>query len=74
MLKILMQRIREIKLLQVTSRYPREVGLNARLGIHGWGPTSPIAVIITESGAMGWGGSRISPEDAERFVGRAWAS
>ncbi len=70
-LKALTQCIREIKLLQVTSRYPREVGLNARLGIHGWGPTSPIAVIITESGAMGWGVSRISPEDAERFVGRA---
>lgn len=50
--------VREVRSLRVSSSYPREVGLNARRGIHGHGPTTQVRVITTDQGAQGWG---ISP-------------
>lgn len=64
-------RITRIETSQVVCHYPREVGLNARLGIHGTGPTTPVCRLITDRGAEGWGIARITPEGVAPLVGRA---
>lgn len=63
-------RIQDITTLKIKSRYPRVVGKNARLGIHGTGPTTQIRVITTDKGAAGWGISWISDQDMPDLNGR----
>jgi D-galactarolactone cycloisomerase len=47
--------IRSVELRTLPTRYPRTVGRNARLGSHGTGPDSRIAVLHTDDGRAGWG-------------------
>src|SRR5690606_20025333 len=61
-------RMQEIKFSTVTLNYPRLVGKNARLDLHGYGPTVEICCIITDKGAMGWASLRGSKRDAEKIV------
>lgn len=51
-------RITDIKFSTVKLKYPRQVGKNARLDIHGWGPESGIHILYTDKGALGWGMNR----------------
>src|SRR5688572_20178214 len=61
--------ISRIEAGQLESRYPRTVGKNARLGSHGSGMTSPMAVVHTDQGAMGWGLLR-GDADLSQLIGR----
>ncbi len=47
--------IDQVLFSKVKLNYPRLVGKNARLDVHGMGPTVDIAVLKTRQGAMGWG-------------------
>ncbi|TYP97282.1 L-alanine-DL-glutamate epimerase-like enolase superfamily enzyme [Sphingobacterium allocomposti] len=60
--------IRQIKFSSVRLQYPRLVGKNARLDIHGFGPRVDICVIETDQGARGWGSLRGSRRTAEQLV------
>ncbi|QDP97522.1 mandelate racemase [Microlunatus elymi] len=44
-----------VRSAELPTHYPRTVGRNARLGSHGDGGTSAIAIIDTDSGQSGWG-------------------
>lgn len=66
-------RISDIKTLKVKIRYPRLIGKNARIGVHGWGPTAQIRVIITDRGAVGWGLSWGDEGDIPNLIGRSVA-
>ncbi|HZO91444.1 MAG TPA: enolase C-terminal domain-like protein [Chthonomonadaceae bacterium] len=48
-------RIARIQTRTIQNRYPREVGRNARLDVHGTGPASQIRILTTDQGAVGWG-------------------
>lgn len=60
-------RIQEVKYSTVQMKYPRLVGKNARLNLHGYGPNVEICVIKTDKGAMGWASLRGSRKDAEQI-------
>ncbi|MBO0812507.1 MAG: mandelate racemase, partial [Microlunatus sp.] len=62
--------ITAVRLVDLTTRYPRVVGRNARLGSHGPGPIATAAVISTDSGAVGWGLVERGHGDPESAVGR----
>ncbi len=51
-------------------RRPRHAGSNARLGAHGVAVHVPLARLITEDGAWGFGRCRASLEEARQIVGR----
>lgn len=61
--------ITSVDLTTLRTRYPRTVGRNARLGSHGDGGESTVAVIGTDSGARGWGLVERRPEDHGSLVG-----
>ncbi|NLS79825.1 MAG: mandelate racemase [Chloroflexi bacterium] len=63
-------RICRIETRKIEIRYPRVVGLNARLGIHGAGPTVQVREVLTDQGARGWGLSRKPPEEMPDLTGR----
>jgi len=65
--------ISNIKTLTVKISYPRLVGKNARLGIHGTGPTAQIRIINTEQGAVGWGLSWAKEEEFTELIGKSVA-
>ena len=52
----------------VRLQYPRLVGKNARLDIHGYGPNVEICCIHTKQGAMGWSSLRGNRRDAEQVA------
>ncbi|HIE29034.1 TPA: mandelate racemase [Candidatus Poribacteria bacterium] len=56
-------RISDIKTLKVTSRYPRMISKNARVGVHGTGSTAQVRVITTNQGSVGWGLSWADEQD-----------
>lgn len=61
-------RITDIRFTTVKLNYPRQVGKNSRLDIHGFGPVSGIHVLYTDQGASGWGLNRGSEKILkERF-------
>lgn len=60
-------RVQEIKYSTVQMKYPRLVGKNARLDLHGYGPNVEICVIRTDKGAIGWASLRGSRRDAEQI-------
>lgn len=62
--------IEKIQFSNVKLQYPRLVGKNARLDLHGYGPQVDICIIYTNRGAMGWGSLRGSRSDAEKTVDR----
>jgi D-galactarolactone cycloisomerase len=59
-----------VQLLELPTRYPRTIGRNARLGSHGSGGTSTVAVITTDTGASGWGLVEGHPDPITTIVGR----
>lgn len=63
-------RISTVRLASLETRYPRTVGRNARLGSHGDGPGSHVAVLVTEDGRTGWGLFEGPPGDVARVEGR----
>lgn len=63
-------RIAEIEVSELTSRYPRTVGRNSHLGSHGDGPVTPIAIVRTDQGAVGWGIIRGAPNAYTELLGR----
>ncbi|MBE8721127.1 mandelate racemase/muconate lactonizing protein [Sphingobacterium sp. Ka21] len=66
--------IQSINFSSVRLQYPRLVGKNARLDLHGYGPRVETCIIHTDKGAMGWGslrGSRRHAEDvAKELLGK----
>ena len=63
-------RIASVRLARLETRYPRTVGRNARLGSHGDGPDSDVAVLVTDDGRTGWGLVEGPPGDVARVEGR----
>lgn len=49
------RRIQRVATTQVTTRYPRTVGRNARLGSHGTGFATPAVELTLDDGTRGWG-------------------
>ncbi|MGV3764114.1 enolase C-terminal domain-like protein [Parapedobacter sp.] len=60
--------IQSITFGDVRMQYPRFVGKNARLDVHGFGPRISICTITTDKGATGWASLRGSRSDAQRIV------
>ena len=48
-------RIERIEFGEVAFHWPRHVGKNARIGVHGQYKTAPLVKLHTDQGAMGWG-------------------
>jgi len=55
-------KISDIKFSNIKLNYPRQVGKNSQLDVHGWGPNSGIHVLYTDKGASGWGINRGSQQ------------
>lgn len=60
--------IRSVAFGDVRMQYPRFVGKNARLDVHGFGPRLGICTITTDKGAKGWASLRGSRDSAQRIV------
>ncbi|MFP3897490.1 MAG: mandelate racemase/muconate lactonizing enzyme family protein, partial [Anaerolineales bacterium] len=67
---LLEHRIQDIQSFEVKTRYPRVVGRNARLGVHGRGPSTSVGMIRTDRGATGWGVATIDDAEAQQLIGR----
>lgn len=67
-------RIQDVRFSNVRMQYPRLVGKNARLDIHGYGPRLDICIITTDKGAMGWaslrGSIRGAQDVAKEMIGK----
>ena len=59
-------RITGYELKRARLHWPRLVGKNARLDVHGNGPTENVVVFETSNGATGWGQIGWSPDDTRR--------
>lgn len=72
------QKIKDIDFRQIDLTWPRTVGRNAVLGVHGKGPRPTVCILKTDSGATGWGmirGGRNSVKAiANRVKGKSVAS
>lgn len=68
------RRIAAITTAPITSHYPRIIGRNARLGVHGTGPTSTAVAVSTADGAIGWGLATGPTGDLQQLIGRDVAS
>ncbi|MEM6798723.1 MAG: enolase C-terminal domain-like protein [Planctomycetota bacterium] len=67
-------RIAKIETRFVPYRWPRLVGKNARIGVHGQEKRARIAVLTTDQGAVGWGvTSGRDRKSLQPFVGRSVA-
>ncbi|RCK70203.1 mandelate racemase [Desertihabitans brevis] len=62
--------ITAVDLHRLPTRYPRTVGRNARLGSHGSGGESAVAVLRTDTGQVGWGLTEGTGGDPRTVVGR----
>jgi len=60
--------IREVGFGDVRLNYPRLVGKNARLDIHGYGIRNEICILTTDKGAQGWASLRGGRGGAQRLV------
>ncbi|ACQ78906.1 Mandelate racemase/muconate lactonizing protein [Beutenbergia cavernae DSM 12333] len=63
-------RIASIETSRVSTRYPRNVGRNARIGNHGTGFDTTAVIVRTDAGASGWGVVEGSLDGADAVVGR----
>ena len=61
-------KITNVGFTTVDLNYPRQVGKNSHLGIHGMGPSIHVGVLDTDKGARGWGMTRWA-DDAEQIAG-----
>jgi L-alanine-DL-glutamate epimerase-like enolase superfamily enzyme len=48
-------KLHSLEIRRVALRYPRLVGKNSHLGVHGRGPDVTVCIIRTDKGASGWG-------------------
>lgn len=64
-------KVKEVKILRVSSRYTRTIGRNSRIRNHGDGPNTQIRIIITDKGAMGWGTSYTPEEQMPNLIGKS---
>lgn len=48
-------RIARLETRQISLRWPRQAGKNAKRDVHGFGPSPRIVILHTDQGAMGWG-------------------
>lgn len=62
--------ITRIDILPLETVYPRTVGRNARLGSHGSGGQSTVAVVSTDTRYEAWGLVEGHPDDTSDVVGR----
>ncbi len=63
--------IRSVKLGEIKFSWPRLVGKNAKLDVHGQHHRERILQIITDKGAMGWGQSGFrNEEEAAALIGK----
>ncbi|HOM76493.1 MAG TPA: enolase C-terminal domain-like protein [Anaerohalosphaeraceae bacterium] len=60
-------RIASVDVKTVQLRWPRQVGKNSRLDVHGWGPRETVCRITTDKGAAGWGQFLAGPQDVQRI-------
>ncbi|HUF61143.1 MAG TPA: enolase C-terminal domain-like protein [Verrucomicrobiales bacterium] len=58
-------RIAALEFRTVRIPWPRQVGRNAMLGIHGRGPSPEVAVLRSDQGALGWGHLQSDRKSAE---------
>jgi L-alanine-DL-glutamate epimerase-like enolase superfamily enzyme len=65
-----MTTIASVDTLDITTRYPRSIGRNAVLGVHGTGPTTRAVVLGTTEGAVGWGIAGEGLANTQSLVGR----
>lgn len=66
--ELMYHKISDIKFTTIKLRYPRQVGKNSQLDIHGWGPESGVHILYTDKGASGWGLNRGSQKSlSEKF-------
>lgn len=67
-------RIAAIRFATINLKYPRQVGRNSHLGIHGNGASAGIHILTTDKGATGWGlnrgNERSLSENFELIMGR----
>ncbi len=62
--------VRSVEFSTISSRYPRTIGRNARLGSHGSGGDVEVVVIKTDTGKVGWG-LVAGPIAADDVIGRS---
>lgn len=62
--------LRSVDRHRLRTRYPRTVGRNARLGVHGDGPTTDVLVLRTDDDRVGWGLLEGPAGDVSKLVGR----
>lgn len=60
-------RVAALELRSFPLRWPRLVGRNAKLGIHGTGPTITAVILRTDQGATGWGAVESSRKEVEQL-------
>lgn len=60
-------RIAALETRKVAQPWPRLVGKNARLDVHGRGPKPDVAILKTDQGAMGWGMIRGDAQTARKL-------
>ena len=60
-------KIKAVSYTPVQLRYPRHVGKNARIGVHGTGPRVTMCKLVTDQGAEGLGLLRGNTENANRI-------
>ncbi len=58
-------RIAALEFRTVKIPWPRQVGRNAMLGIHGHGPSPEVGILRTDQGALGWGHLQSDRRSAE---------
>ena len=63
-----LHKIDKVEFSTVRLQYPRLVGKNARLDLHGYGPNVEICVLKTDQGAQGWASLRGSMNDAMKLA------
>ena len=61
-------RVHALEVKTVQLRWPRLVGKNSRLDVHGRGPRETVCRITTDKGAVGWGQFLARSQDAERVL------
>lgn len=64
------QRLTDVRIGRLTTRYPRIIGRNARLPVHGIGPTSATVSVRTDQGVDGWGLLCGRLDNPAEFVGK----
>lgn len=58
--------IQSVAFDEIRLQYPRFVGKNARLDVHGFGPRITICIVTTDQGAKGWASLRGGRNEAQR--------